>query len=78
MTRPTLSKLADSYWLWIESCRDCTDIAVFGTGLARFYTANLPTDGQTIYITLFTLYNNELYWQITRLLRATGRVREPR
>jgi hypothetical protein len=52
----------DSYWLWIGSCYDCTDILDEneGTNLAR--TTALPTDGRILYVTLFSSIGNNWYW----------------
>jgi len=50
------------YWLWVGSCQDCTDIADWDMGGNRSTAVNIPTDGRSIYVTLFTFSQGMWYW----------------
>lgn len=50
------------YWLWVGSCQDCTDIADWDLGGNTSTSVNLPSDGRTIYVTLFTFSNGMWFW----------------
>jgi hypothetical protein len=51
-----------TYFLWIGSCHDCTDILDEDEGLNLARTVALPDDGRIIYLTLFSLINNSWCW----------------
>lgn len=51
-----------SYWLWVGSCRDCTDLLDSDMGLSTSYAARIPTDGRAIYVTLFSLIGGNWHW----------------
>lgn len=53
---------AQTYWLWVGSCQDCTDLYDGNLGLRRQETVGVPSDGRRIFVTLFTLLNGEWWW----------------
>ena len=52
---------ASQYYLWIGTTPGGTDLAQAGTS-GTSYTANLPTNGATIYVRLYTLLNGQLQY----------------
>jgi hypothetical protein len=52
-----------SYWLWVGSCRDCTDIYDASTGQRLSQSVRIPEDGRTIYVTLFSFMGGEWLWR---------------
>lgn len=65
-----------SYYLWVGSCRDCTDLLDRDMGSARAFTMRLPTDGRTIYVTLFSFIGNSWYWYDYSYIAPRGSSRE--
>ncbi len=63
---------AEMYWLWVGSCRDCTDLFDQSTGLERSRLVNIPTDGRSIYVTLFTQVGGQWYWQDYSFRASSG------
>jgi hypothetical protein len=58
----SVGRNVQEYALGVGSCRDCKDILDerLGTRLSR--TVNLPEDGRTIYVTLFSYYSGAWHW----------------
>jgi hypothetical protein len=52
----------DDYQIWVGSCQDCTDILGEDEGHRTSRTVALPTDGRTIYVTLFSWIGGQWYW----------------
>ena len=52
---------ASQYYLWIGTTPGGTDLAQAGTS-GTSYTANLPTNGATIYVRLYTQINGQLQY----------------
>lgn len=63
---------AQMYWLWVGSCRDCTDLFDQSTGLELTRLVNIPGDGRTVYVTLFTQVGGEWYWEDYSFRASSG------
>ncbi|HEX8174194.1 MAG TPA: S8 family serine peptidase [Pyrinomonadaceae bacterium] len=67
----TAGSCATDYWLFIGNTPGAYDIYNVDQGLNRSRTvSNLPTDGRTIYVTLWTLINGT--WQYNQYSYKTG------
>ena len=51
------------YWLWAGSCDLCSDLTDLDVGYRTSATVNLPSDGRTIHVTLFTYYAGDWHWR---------------
>jgi hypothetical protein len=52
----------DQYFLWVGSCQDCNDILDESENHNLSRTLSLPSDGRTIYVTLFSSIGGRWYW----------------
>jgi hypothetical protein len=58
----TTGTYVDQYSLWIGSCQDCHDLLYENEGHNTTRTLSLPTDGRTIYVSLYSSIGGKWYW----------------
>ncbi|MBI4905843.1 MAG: hypothetical protein HY820_19570 [Acidobacteria bacterium] len=63
---------AQQYWLWVGSCRNCTDLFDQSTGLERSRLVSVPSDGRIVHASLFTEIGGEWYWEDYTFRAASG------
>jgi hypothetical protein len=67
----------DQYYLWIGSCQDCNDILNESENLNLLRTISLPSDGRTIYVSLFSSIAGQWYWYDYQYRAAYGQLYNP-
>jgi hypothetical protein len=68
----------DEYFLWVGSCQDCNDILNESENQKLSRTVSLPTDGRTIYISLFSSIAGQWYWYDYQYRAPYGQPYAPR
>jgi hypothetical protein len=74
----TAGALVGEYYLWIGNCQDCNDILNESEGQKLSRNVALPTDGRTIYVTLFSSIGGLWYWYDYQYRAASTQVHTPR
>jgi hypothetical protein len=74
----TEATYVDQYYFWIGNCQDCNDILDESEGHSQSRILSLPTDGRTIYVSLFSYISGQWYWYDYQYRAANVTVYTPR